>query len=75
MAGRCEVVGGSFFEAVPAGGDVYLLKFIVHDWDDAQATAILRTCRRAMARDGPAGGGGGGARAGRTPPTRASSWT
>ena len=36
------------FEAVPEGGDVYLLKLIVHDWDDAQATAILRVCRRAM---------------------------
>ena len=49
VAGRCGVVGGSMFEAVPEGGDVYLLKLIVHDWDDAQATAILRTCRRAMA--------------------------
>ena len=48
VADRCEVVGGSFFEAVPEGGDVYLLKIILHDWDDAQATAILRTCRRAM---------------------------
>jgi hypothetical protein len=42
------VVGGSFFEAVPPGGDVYLLKVILHDWDGAQAAAILRTCRRAM---------------------------
>jgi hypothetical protein len=48
VAGRCRVVGGSMFEAVPEGGDVYLLKLILHDWDDAQATAILRTCRRAM---------------------------
>jgi hypothetical protein len=48
VADRCEVVGGSFFETVPAGGDVYLLRAVVHDWDDAQATAILRACRRAM---------------------------
>jgi hypothetical protein len=48
VAARCAVAGGDFFEAVPAGGDVYLLKAIVHDWDDAQAAAILRTCRRAM---------------------------
>ena len=48
---RCRVVGGDFFEAVPEGGDVYLLKLIVHDWDDASATAILRTCRRAMGPD------------------------
>jgi hypothetical protein len=45
------VVAGSFFEAVPGGGDVYLLKFIVHDWPDESALAILRTCRRAMMPD------------------------
>ena len=59
MADRCAVVGGSFFEAVSDGGDVYLLKSIVHDWDDAQATTILRACRRAM---GPAGRGIRGSR-------------
>src|SRR5206468_2664398 len=45
---RCELVGGSFFDAVPAGGDVYVLRNIIHDWDDDQAVAILTTCRRAM---------------------------
>ena len=45
---RCEVVGGSFFETVPEGGDAYVLKFILHDWDDAASTAILKACRRAM---------------------------
>src|SRR5882672_4666761 len=35
LAGRCEVVGGDFFESVPSGGDAYALKMIVHDWDDA----------------------------------------
>ena len=48
VADRCEVVGGSFFEAVPGGGDAYLLKAILHDWDDAEAIAILEACRRAM---------------------------
>ncbi len=43
------VVGGSFFEAVPAGAGVYLLKSVIHDWDDAQAVEILRKCRAAMA--------------------------
>jgi hypothetical protein len=52
VAGRCEVVGGSFFEAVPSGGDAYLLKSILHDWADAEAIAILRVCRRAMGADG-----------------------
>ncbi len=45
---RCEVVGGSFFEQVPRGGDVYTLKDILHDWDDPQAINILRTCHAAM---------------------------
>lgn len=46
---RMQFVGGSFFDAVPAGGDTYLLKTVIHDWDDARATAILRNCRSAMA--------------------------
>ncbi len=44
---RCELVEGDFFQAVPAA-DVYLLKSIVHDWDDERAAALLATCRRAM---------------------------
>ena len=45
---RCKVVAGSFFDNVPAGGDVYVLKSILHDWDDRAAQRILRNCRRAM---------------------------
>jgi hypothetical protein len=52
VADRCEVVGGSFFETVPEGADAYLLKSIIHDWDDAAAIEILRTCRAAMANTG-----------------------
>ena len=48
VADRCEVVGGSFFEAVPAGGDAYILKAILHDWEDAPCLQILRSCRAAM---------------------------
>jgi O-methyltransferase/methyltransferase family protein len=48
---RVRVVAGSFFETVPEGGDAYLLKWIVHDWEDEEATAILRACRRAMGND------------------------
>jgi len=48
VAARVRCVGGSFFEAVPRGGDLYLLKDIVHDWDDDRALAILRNCRDAM---------------------------
>ena len=50
---RCQVVGGSFFEAVPTGGDAYLLKAILHDWEDEPCVRILRICRQAMA-DGTA---------------------
>lgn len=45
---RCRVVGGDFFESVPEGGDLYVMKAIVHDWDDADARRILATVRRAM---------------------------
>ena len=48
VADRCEVVGGSFFESVPAGGDAYILKYVVHDWDDERSVVILRRCREAM---------------------------
>jgi hypothetical protein len=49
VAERVEVVGGSFFERVPPGLDRYVLTSVVHDWGDAQATAILRSCRDALA--------------------------
>jgi hypothetical protein len=45
---RFEIIDGSFFESVPKGGDVYLMKTILHDWDDRISIDILRTCRRAM---------------------------
>ncbi|CAN5894572.1 hypothetical protein BH24CHL4_BH24CHL4_27550 [soil metagenome] len=45
----CEIAGGSFFEAVPGGGDAYVLKSILHDREDEQCLEILRVCRRAMA--------------------------
>jgi hypothetical protein len=43
-----EFVGGSFFESVPAGGDCYLLKLVIHDWDDERALRILRNVRAAI---------------------------
>ena len=45
---RCEILGGNFFDKVPAGADAYLLKAILHDWEDAESVAILKVCRRAM---------------------------
>jgi hypothetical protein len=48
---RCEIIGGSFFDAVPEGGDAYLLRAVLHDWGDEDAVRILRRCREAMAGD------------------------
>ena len=45
---RCDVVAGNFFASVPTAGDVYLLKKVLHDWDDNRAGTILRRCRAAM---------------------------
>lgn len=45
---RCTVTGGDFFCEVPSGGDVYVLKHVIHDWDDDHARLILRNCHRAM---------------------------
>ena len=45
---RCDIVGGSFFEHVPAGGDGYVLKSVIHDWNDERSAEILRNCRQAM---------------------------
>jgi hypothetical protein len=47
---RCELVGGDFFTAVPAGADAYILKQIIHDWGDEQSIRILQSCRDAAAR-------------------------
>ena len=51
LADRCTAVGGDFFQEVPRGGDAYLLKHVIHDWDDERAVEILRRCRRAMGSD------------------------
>jgi SAM-dependent methyltransferase len=48
LAARAEVVGGDFFESVPAGCDAYVMKHILHDWSDEKSVAILRRCREAM---------------------------
>jgi 2,7-dihydroxy-5-methyl-1-naphthoate 7-O-methyltransferase len=52
LADRCEVVVGSFFDPLPVGGDVYVLCGVLHDWNDDDATTILRRCAAAAGRDG-----------------------
>ena len=51
LTGRTRAVGGNFFKSVPSG-DLLLLKFILHDWNDDQAITILQNCRRALAPGG-----------------------
>jgi hypothetical protein len=52
LADRCRVEGGDFFKSVPAGGDAYLMKHIIHDWPDDKAETILRHCRNGVNPDG-----------------------
>ncbi len=51
LSDRCELVGGSFFDAVPQGADAYMMRHIIHDWDDDKSLTILRNCHRAMSPD------------------------
>ena len=48
VAERCAVMSGDFFEKVPGGGDAYIMKRVIHDWDDDRARRILRNCQRVM---------------------------
>lgn len=52
VADRCRVESGDFFAAVPEGGNIYVLKNILHDWDDERCVTILRSCHKAMGPDG-----------------------
>ena len=52
MDDRAAAEAGDFFEAVPDGADAYLIKSVIHDWDDDRATTILRRVRDAAGRDG-----------------------
>lgn len=51
MADRCEAIGGDFFTSVPAGGDLYIMKWIMHDWPDDRCVKILKNCHDVMAKD------------------------
>jgi hypothetical protein len=48
ISNRCELVKGDFFEYVPGGGNLYILKNVIHDWDDEHALQILKNCHKAM---------------------------
>ena len=51
-AARIDTVAGDFLEAVPNGADAYIMKSIIHDWDDAHCITLLSKCREAMAPGG-----------------------
>ena len=52
IADRCAAIAGNFFQSVPAGGDVYMMKWIIHDWDDEKATKILKNIRSQIPQTG-----------------------
>ncbi len=53
LSGRCRAEAGSFFDAVPRGADAYILRHIIHDWDDDKSIQILRRCRDGAAAASP----------------------
>ncbi len=48
VRGRCEIIPGDMFESIPGGCDAYLMKYVLHDWDDRDVVRILANCRRDM---------------------------
>jgi hypothetical protein len=52
VSDRVELVSGNFFESVPANADAYLMKHIIHDWDDESSIKILKNIRSAMTKEG-----------------------
>jgi hypothetical protein len=51
LRGRYRLEGGNCFDRVPTGSELYMLRYVIHDWDDQSAAQILRTCRTAMSKD------------------------
>jgi precorrin-6B methylase 2 len=52
LTARCQVVAQDFFKEVTTGGDAYILKHVIHDWDDESAVRILKNCHQAMGEQG-----------------------
>ncbi len=52
IAERCKIIGGDFFQAVPEGADAYMMRVVIHDWNDEDALKILENCRRAIPAHG-----------------------
>lgn len=45
---RCQLVSGDFFSAVPSGAEAYVMRHIIHDWDDEKSLTILKNCHNVM---------------------------
>jgi hypothetical protein len=52
IVNRCKLEGGDFFESVPKGADAYIMKYILHDWNDERCVKLLANCRAAMNEKG-----------------------
>jgi len=52
VTNRCRTVGGNFFEAVPKGAEAYVLRAVIHDWDDEASIRILTVVKQALAENG-----------------------
>jgi hypothetical protein len=52
VADRCEAIPGNFFESVPAGGDIYSMRWILHDWEDSKSLTILENIKKVMPENG-----------------------
>lgn len=52
VAERCRIIGGDFFDSIPQGADVHILKSVIHDYDDQRSESILRNCKHALNRGG-----------------------
>ena len=50
LSDRCQLVDGDFFQAVPSGADAYVMRHIIHDWNDDKSLAILKNCHAVMSR-------------------------
>ncbi|MFT5303143.1 MAG: hypothetical protein ACI814_003962 [Mariniblastus sp.] len=51
LSDRCELVSGNFFESIPSGADIYMMRHIIHDWHEDKALAILKNCHTAMSNE------------------------
>lgn len=52
LKSRCQFIPGNFSQSVPSGADAYVLKNVLHDWDDEKSKIILQNCRKAMPKEG-----------------------